>query len=157
MQVYEIRSREIPVGNQEQFAVSDSGGLEQHIQTAHREGEKKLLQEILIDAIACWRSFAADGIMDEQYVTGSRERLYREANFWIFGDYNNAPFFSFTQICDCLGLDPNFIRRLLIAWRREHAGRSSVGLPSTAGLEPEGTDSKLEDVDRISPNPNLRV
>jgi hypothetical protein len=90
---------------------------------ANLEGEKRMMQEVLIDAIECWQSVAAIGLIDENCVTSTRERLYREAHFWIFGDYNNTPFFSFTQICDGLGLNPDFIRRRLVEWRREAGGR----------------------------------
>jgi hypothetical protein len=78
-----------------------------------------MLQEILIDAIECWQSVSPIGVMDEEYVASLRERLYREANFWIFGDYSNPPFFSFTQVCECLGLNPDFIRRLLLELRHK--------------------------------------
>jgi hypothetical protein len=87
------------------------------------EAERRMLQEILADAIACWQSVSAIGVIDGNYVTSLRERLYREANFWIFGEYDNAPLFSFAQICDCLGLNPDFIRRRLLEWRRKSAGR----------------------------------
>ncbi|HJU11865.1 MAG TPA: hypothetical protein VJ728_13365 [Candidatus Binataceae bacterium] len=78
-----------------------------------------MLEQVLVDAIECWRAISLIDIGDEDCIASSRERLYREANFWIFGNYRNAPFFSFTQICDCLGLDPDFIRRRLLEWRRK--------------------------------------
>ena len=73
-----------------------------------------MLRQILIDAIECWQSMATKEIADESYTASSRERLYREASLWIFGKYKNAPFFSFAQVCECLGLDPDFIRRRLL-------------------------------------------
>ena len=81
------------------------------------EAERRMLRQILLDAIECWQSASASGVLAGNYVTSSRERLYREANFWIFGEYDNVPFFSFTQTCDCLGLNPDFIRRRLVEWR----------------------------------------
>jgi hypothetical protein len=87
------------------------------------EAERRMLRQILLDAIECWQSVAAMGVVGGNYVTSLRERLYREANLWIFGEYDNAPFFSFTQTCDCLGLSPDFIRRRLLEWRRKSVGR----------------------------------
>lgn len=90
---------------------------------ANIEGERRMLQVMLIDAIECWQSVPEVEIMGEHYVASLRERLYREAHFWIFGRYNNAPFFSFTQTCDCLGVNPDFIRRRLLEWRQKSVGR----------------------------------
>ncbi len=85
------------------------------------EAERQLLQEILMDAIECWQAALPFHSMGDEYATGLRERLHREANFWIFGEYRNAPFFSFTQVCECLGLDPEFVRRRLLEWKRKHS------------------------------------
>jgi hypothetical protein len=77
--------------------------------------ERRLLEGVLRDAIECWQACAA--IPTAAWAGQRRHRLHREADFWIFGEYENAPFFSFTKICDCLGLDPNFIRRRLLEWK----------------------------------------
>jgi hypothetical protein len=79
------------------------------------EGEKRLMLEVLKDAIECWRS---------SRLTRKDERLRREAHFWLFGDYEISPRFSFKQICDSLKLDPDFIRRCLLEERR--SGRLSA-------------------------------
>jgi hypothetical protein len=100
---------------------SDDHLLEQAHILVHFEGEREMLEQVLIDAIECWQSVSAKDVLGEQYVTSLRQRLYREADFWIFGDYNNAPFFSFIQICDCLRLNPDFIRRRLLEWRHKHS------------------------------------
>jgi hypothetical protein len=81
------------------------------------EGERKMLLEILVDAIECWQGVAVGGIVSDGYFEGVRQRLYREAEFWIFGNYGNPPHFSFTQACEWLGLDPDFIRRGLLEWK----------------------------------------
>ena len=91
--------------------------------------ERNLLQEMLIDTIECWQVGAAyaarwDRLSRRSFYTpvGRRYHLYREADFWIFGEYDNAPFFSFTKVCDHLGVDPDFIRRRLLEWRRKEKG-----------------------------------
>jgi hypothetical protein len=84
------------------------------------EAERRLLQEVLADAIECWQARAAWTVIDGHYA-GGRQRLCRQAEFWIFGEYDNTPFFSFTKICDCLGLDADFIRRRLLEWKKTQA------------------------------------
>jgi hypothetical protein len=75
----------------------------------------------LIDAIECWRSSILFSLKRGSHVPGSWQYLDRDVNFWIFGDYDNAPFFSFTRICDFIGLDPVFVRQRLLEWRRKIA------------------------------------
>jgi hypothetical protein len=98
--------------------LNDSQNFDRSNLCADSEPERRLLREMLLDAIECWQSVSAGGLMSEDCVTGSRDRLYREAHIWIFGEYDNSPFFSFAQVCECLGLDPDFIRRGLSDWRR---------------------------------------
>jgi hypothetical protein len=90
------------------------------------EAERRMLLEVLADAIECWQFASTSGVTDGTYIT-MRERLYREADFWIFGEYDNSPFFSFTQVCHCLELDPDFIRRRLLEWRRKAACSAPEG------------------------------
>jgi hypothetical protein len=86
------------------------------------EPERKLLEAILQDAIECWQRCAL--IADKWAVSpsftcfGQRQREYIDADPWLFGEYDNYPLFSFTKICDCLGIDPEFIRRRLLEWKR---------------------------------------
>lgn len=86
---------------------------EQFLETFRRriplEPEKKLMLSILEDAVACYQKFlfAKDG---------KAKALYREAEEWIT-DPNEDWIFSFTTVCETLGLDAAFIRRGLIDWR----------------------------------------
>jgi hypothetical protein len=84
------------------------------------EPERKLLEAVLEDAIQCWQACAVVARVwrvSGYSSMGKRQREYFEADFWFFGEYDNAPLFSFQKICDCLGLDPDFIRRRLREWR----------------------------------------
>jgi hypothetical protein len=76
--------------------------------------EKRLMLAVLEDAIECFQRYA--GARD-----GKRERLFLEAEKWILTRDSNRPF-SFENICDVLGLDPNYIRRGLL---RKHQLLSS--------------------------------
>jgi hypothetical protein len=67
------------------------------------EPEKALLLAILEDAVHCYRKYR--GARDHS----GRER-FREAEEWIMGGGNDW-IFSFQNVCELLGLDPQYIRR----------------------------------------------
>jgi hypothetical protein len=69
----------------------------------HLEPEKALLLAILEDAIHCYRKYRA--ARDR----AGRER-FREAEQWIM-EKGDDWLFSFENVCELLGLDPQFIRR----------------------------------------------
>jgi hypothetical protein len=100
------------------------------------EAEKRMLREMLADAIRCWQMSATYGHADGNYYVTSRERLHREAAFWIFGEYDNRPFFSFAQVCQCLGLDTGFVRRRLLEWRRKAASTQPSAFSQSTFLVP---------------------
>jgi hypothetical protein len=108
--------------------------------------ERKLLEAILTDAIECWQLLALHPIASRfenvRSPIGKRQRNYRDAHFWFFGDYDNAPYFSFTKICDCLGLDPDFIRRRLLEWRRKELQRLEACAALPLARSPAGEGSK---------------
>ena len=89
---------------------SDRAVVEQYFDTFRRteylEPEKALLLAILEDALHCYRKFSA-----------ARDRLgrdrFREAESWIMGADNHW-IFGFANLCDLLGLDPQYIRRGLL-------------------------------------------
>ncbi len=69
------------------------------------EPEKSLLLALLEDAICCYRKFA-----------GSRNRAgqsqFHEAEEWLMGG-GDGGLFAFESICDCLGIDAEYLRRRL--------------------------------------------
>jgi hypothetical protein len=69
----------------------------------HLEPEKALLMAILEDAIHCYRKYRA--ARDR----AGRER-FREAEQWIMEEGDDR-LFSFNNVCELLGLAPQFIRR----------------------------------------------
>jgi hypothetical protein len=97
------------------------------------EGERRMLREMLLDAIECWQRAGLAKVAGGNSFN-SRERLHQEADRWIFGKYDNSPCFSFTKTCDCLGLDPDFIRRRLLEWCRIVALREQSSPAPTAEL-----------------------
>jgi hypothetical protein len=71
--------------------------------------EKRLLLAVLEDALACYQKhFSSRG--------GRGMRLFRETEEWIFREDSNRAF-SFTNICEVVGFDPQYIRHGLLKWR----------------------------------------
>ena len=80
----------------------------------HLEPEKSLLAAILEDGIQEYRKYSrahdADG-----------KRRFREAKEWIMGR-DNEWIFSFENVCELLGLDPEYVRRGVCETRVHHDG-----------------------------------
>jgi hypothetical protein len=77
----------------------------------HLEPEKKLMLAVLEDAIACFQkyTFARDS---------KGKLLFQEAEEWLQergGDW----LFSFANVCETLGFNPDYVRQGLIQWREQ--------------------------------------
>src|ERR1044071_4851500 len=73
------------------------------------EPEKRLLLAVLEDALACYQKhFSSRG--------GRGMKLFRETEEWIFREDSTRPF-SFANICEVVGFDPQYIRQGLLKWR----------------------------------------
>ena len=69
----------------------------------HNSPEKALLLAILEDAINCYRKHArAQGKAEKESFQEAKQWLMGEGEDWIF---------SFGNVCELLGLDPQFVRR----------------------------------------------
>jgi len=74
------------------------------------EGEKRLMAAVLADAVEVY--------MKQAFNTDPRaHQLFLDAEVWIFSDEPGPWFFSFNNISDMLGLEPEYIRRGLLEWR----------------------------------------
>jgi hypothetical protein len=75
----------------------------------HLEPEKKLMLAVLEDAIACFQKYilARDG---------KGKILFQETEEWVL-DGNGDWLFSFANVCDTLGFDPDYVRRGLLEWK----------------------------------------
>jgi hypothetical protein len=86
-------------------------------------GEKRLMLAVLEDALDCYQKYAfARDVHGRQ--------LFDESNDWI-GSSNRAWFFSFENICETLGINPEYLRRGLESWR----SRFSDAQPRVARAE----------------------
>lgn len=76
--------------------------------------ERKLMFAVLVDAIECY----------QKYVDAKSRRhrkIFYEVESWI-ESRDEGSIYSFEQLCDVLCLDPSYLRRGLVAWRRERGG-----------------------------------
>ncbi len=108
------------------------------------EPEKRLMLAVLEDALTCFQKhFAARG--------GRGLRLFRETEEWIFREDSGRPF-SFSNICDVVGFDSEYVRQGLLKWRQRKIAdlakvgfqlepkpkpQKRLGLPETARRRPE--------------------
>ncbi|HWP24659.1 MAG TPA: hypothetical protein VNM15_10840 [Candidatus Binatia bacterium] len=93
-----------------ELMAGDPSLSEQFLSTFRRgeplEPEKALLMAVLEDAIHQYRKYsrARDRVGQERF---------REASDWIMAD-DEGWIFSFKNVCELLGLDPDFVRRSLL-------------------------------------------
>ncbi len=85
--------------------------LETFRRKAHLEPEKRLMLAVLEDAVACFQKylFSRDG---------RGRTLFREAEEWIVEEGSDW-LFSFENICEVLGFDPQYVRQGLLRWKQK--------------------------------------
>jgi hypothetical protein len=75
----------------------------------HFEPEKRLMLALLEDAINCYQ----DNWISR---SGKKKRLFEDTEQWVLrtdGDW----IFSFDNVCDALGLNPEYVRQGLLRWK----------------------------------------
>ncbi|MGH7773347.1 MAG: hypothetical protein ACREQA_14065 [Candidatus Binatia bacterium] len=90
--------------------------LETFRRKAHLEPEKRLMLAVLEDAIACFQKYvhARDG---------KGKAMFRDAEEWIVEEGSDW-LFSFGNICEVLGFNPQYVHQGLLRWKEEKlAGR----------------------------------
>ena len=75
------------------------------------EPETKLMRAILKDAITSFQEYL--GARDRK-----RKSLFREAERWIW-DRDRDSVFSFDNVCEALGFEPNYIRKEVRQWKEK--------------------------------------
>jgi hypothetical protein len=100
------------------------------LRRSERSGEWRLAVAILEDAVTVYQKQAA--------AEDPRGRqLFGEAEEWI-EDPDRTWVFSFENICDLVGLEADYLRRGLRAWKdRARRASRSVELEVSASREPE--------------------
>jgi hypothetical protein len=112
--------------------------FENFLRKVQTEPEKRLMLAVLEDALATYQKhFSSRG--------GRGLRLFRETEEWIFREDNGRPF-SFSNICDVVGFDPEYVRQGLARWREMKISEfSKMQFPEPA---PKATLSKPSDAPR---------
>lgn len=83
------------------------------------EPEKRLMLAVLEDAVNCFHdNFLAD--------SGRRKRLFEEAEKWIF-EQGTDWIFSFENICEVLGFNPQYVRQGLLRWKEKRPPKHPAG------------------------------
>ena len=72
--------------------------------------EKSLMFDVLVDAVQKFQKYAG---LRGQYA----KRCFRESENWIL-DNDREWLFSFINICDALTIDPQYLRKGLLRWKR---------------------------------------
>ena len=68
------------------------------------------MSAVLLDAVECFQKYL---LLHDEY----SNRLFREAENWIL-DNDREWLFSFINICDALTIDPQYLRKGLLRWKR---------------------------------------
>ena len=76
------------------------------------DGEHRLMVAVLEDAVNCFQK-------QVNAVDPKARQLYLDAEEWITST-DQTWFFSFVNVCHTLGLDPDWMRDGLFAWRDAH-------------------------------------
>jgi hypothetical protein len=111
------------------------------------EPERELILAVLEDAVVCF----------QKYLRSAREkekRLFEDTEEWFVSD-DREWIFSFINICDLLGLDPDYVRKGLWRWREAAIAGRGVIVTKT---ETETTDNKNGEIiyGRQTEDPNER-
>jgi hypothetical protein len=79
-------------------------------------GEQRLMLALLTDALNVYQKGALSRLT-------RLRRLYVDAESWIMTDQANGNAFSFTTVCDALGINPDLLRRRIIDWKHAVRGQ----------------------------------
>jgi len=95
----------------------DTSTAQQYLETfrrsEHLEPEKALIAAILEDAVHEYCKYSrARGLKDKERFREVEKWIMHRGNDWIF---------SFDNVCELLGLDPDYVRRGVRETKNEHA------------------------------------
>ncbi len=94
---------------------------------AYLEPEKRIMLAILQDAIDCFQKY--------MFARNDRGRaIFDETEHWITEE-NNDWLFSFEGICECLGFDPEYIRKGLLLWKNSHLTQQGSGMSQRSEVQ----------------------
>lgn len=110
--------------------------LEHSRGSRHPEPETRLMVAILEDAVGCFQKYLA--AKDPQ-----GKESFREAEAWILAQEPDW-LFSFDNICETLGLDPNYLREGLLRWKEAKLGERGGEKDCGPGRTKWGEEAQAE-------------
>src|SRR5215475_13269981 len=90
----------------------------------YREPERRLMVAILEDAVSCLST-------DLHRCNLKQRKQYEEAKAWVAADDESEWIFSFKNICEVLGMNPNYLRHGLIRPLTSNRGRNNSAIVTT--------------------------
>ena len=91
-----------------------------------KEPETRLLLAVLEDAVHCFQ----DNVLADN---GKSKKLFDDAEQW-FLEESGEWIFSFSNVCELLGIDPEYLRAGLMHWKQKHVSSVEVRLHDTSKL-----------------------
>ena len=89
--------------------------------------EKRLMLAILQDAADCFQKY--------MFARNDRGRaIFDETEQWVTEE-NNDWLFSLEGICECLGFDPEYIRKGLLLWKNSHLTQQGSGMSQRSEVQ----------------------
>ena len=85
----------------------------------HSDPERRLMAAVLEDVVACLS-------VDPSLCTGRQRRDFLDAEYWLNAPYDSDWVFSFSSVCEALGIDPAYLRRGLNQWMVACRGKTST-------------------------------
>jgi hypothetical protein len=88
-------------------------------QKSRMDGERRLMVAVLEDALNCFQKHV-------EATDPKARQLFLDAEEWIMSA-DQSWFFSFVNVCETLGLDPEYVREGLLKWRdKQGTARNDV-------------------------------
>lgn len=85
---------------------------------AQANGERRLMLAILEDAVDCFQKYLeAKDNRSQQLGTDAEEWLLSDDRGWLF---------SFVNVCEALGIQPDFLRQGLLDWKAQRLTQSQM-------------------------------
>lgn len=101
-----------------------------------RAPERDLALAMLEDAVMCFQKYLKSTREKEQY-------LFTETEEWFRSD-NREWVFSFLNLCDFLGLDPEFVRKGIFRWKNGALSGQDVINSKVASVNNDTSNEKPE-------------
>ncbi|MSP40523.1 MAG: hypothetical protein EXR70_18690 [Deltaproteobacteria bacterium] len=96
----------------------------------HDNPERRLMAAVLEDVVACLS-------VDVRRCSRRQRRDFNDARNWLNAPNDSDWVFSFSNICEALGIDPDYLRAGLNRWQitcRDRPGALSGSRPNRSGL-----------------------